>query len=626
MEESLHRKLQKRPLGPEATFRHLPPVETKPDRNKDGVGDGGEETVEDDDDGSSNVVEHILKELKGINKIQEEISDLRRYLTSVRGSVDQVSSCVDTVLSEIGELYSGASAAPLQAAGSQMANIRRGSLGRQNAVTSSPSGRSARGWPACRVGLPTDQQTDRGEYEQDAGAAQVDLCYMELHRRHDYQSTSSLSSCLSPEAAFGPEASDRWASVGVLNSASQEGGWSEEDECSSLQTGPGLWDRLAAEEMDSSTPGHSSHNSSEHLSLLFGRRYSSPSGWRHQRAERKEGKAAYHCPGDCPYWSSGAHTADPCSNEAGSGPSRSLSSSTVQLTDCDDGYLEPPCDEISSGDALDLGSTDSLDRDWTDGSVSRDEAGDALSRESSLMDLEGTKTPSSSCDVTTFSKAVLTFRSALKVALKRLEGSNPEDGGEEEAPQLAEGDLEGDARHTASNTPTEDCEASVLSEAPEKLSFSLQKSPQQPPHSPTQSPFGGLPGEQTGCSALVEASNSKAAAEIWTEGQTGSPLGPGLRPDEARLSPIRENQGLDEVSQARPTDAGHRERIANFQRILREKRQARHRLSRSVLGSQSSHGSQGSQGSQSQDEVVPGTFRLFMGRNHFTPNEAEKFL
>ncbi|XP_054630605.1 uncharacterized protein LOC129180299 [Dunckerocampus dactyliophorus] len=50
---------------------------------------------------SSAIIEHILKELRGINKIQEEISDLRDYLTSVKGSVEEVSSCVDAVLLEI---------------------------------------------------------------------------------------------------------------------------------------------------------------------------------------------------------------------------------------------------------------------------------------------------------------------------------------------------------------------------------------------------------------------------------------------------------------------------------------------------------------------------------------------
>lgn len=59
------------------------------------------EEDEDKEEESSAVIEHILKELRGINKIQEEISDLRDYLTSVRGSVEEVSSCVDAVLLEI---------------------------------------------------------------------------------------------------------------------------------------------------------------------------------------------------------------------------------------------------------------------------------------------------------------------------------------------------------------------------------------------------------------------------------------------------------------------------------------------------------------------------------------------
>uniref|UniRef100_A0A8C9VY27 Uncharacterized protein n=1 Tax=Scleropages formosus TaxID=113540 RepID=A0A8C9VY27_SCLFO len=55
---------------------------------------------------SSSVIKHILKELRGINRIQEEISDLREYLTSVSGSVDEMSCCVDAVLTEIEGLRS----------------------------------------------------------------------------------------------------------------------------------------------------------------------------------------------------------------------------------------------------------------------------------------------------------------------------------------------------------------------------------------------------------------------------------------------------------------------------------------------------------------------------------------
>ncbi|NWY05151.1 UN13C protein, partial [Nothoprocta ornata] len=52
-------------------------------------------------DRSADVVDYIVKELQGISRIQTEIAELRQHLTLIKGSVDEVSSCVDTVLSEI---------------------------------------------------------------------------------------------------------------------------------------------------------------------------------------------------------------------------------------------------------------------------------------------------------------------------------------------------------------------------------------------------------------------------------------------------------------------------------------------------------------------------------------------
>uniref|UniRef100_A0A4W6C7P0 Unc-13 homolog B n=1 Tax=Lates calcarifer TaxID=8187 RepID=A0A4W6C7P0_LATCA len=480
--------------------------------------------------GASNVVEHILKELKGINKIQEEISDLRLYLTSVRGSVDEVSCCVDAVLSEIGELYSGASAAPDSSSVSQTPRIRRGSLGRQNAITSLhcgdtspvlnhkdcrkdfgcvPSHRSSKPWHTGENTLSqSDQQTDQENQKQSSnihmlGTTKPDLCNLELHHGHDYQSISSLSSCHStncPEAGFlsGDMEYDRWPSADMQHSISGEGGWSEEDICScansreELDSCLGVWGRCATVDTQSSTPGHSSHTSSEHLSLLFGLHYNSPSSsssmvdWRPSRIQNEEENLDCNCATNCPYSrSSGYHTMNACANELDSEPSRSLSCSTVLLTDCDDGYPEPHslCDDCpSSGDTLDLGSAESLDREWTDPSISRDEPGESLSQESSEIDSEGTpKTPNVGFDVTTFSKAVLSFRSALKGALKKLEGSNPEgvkdDDGSEASPspvrqasepkeeqsstEYTEGDISLTENPAQYGTPREDSEASV---------------------------------------------------------------------------------------------------------------------------------------------------------------------
>ncbi|XP_035165349.1 protein unc-13 homolog B isoform X4 [Oxyura jamaicensis] len=61
-------------------------------------------------DRSADVVDYIVKELQGISRIQTEIAELRQHLTLIKGSVDEVSSCVDTVLSEIEGLQSGSTA------------------------------------------------------------------------------------------------------------------------------------------------------------------------------------------------------------------------------------------------------------------------------------------------------------------------------------------------------------------------------------------------------------------------------------------------------------------------------------------------------------------------------------
>lgn len=413
---------------------------------------------------------------------------------------------------------------------------------------------------------------------------------------------------------------DWWPSFGLHNSG--EGRWSEEDlrscvnSAEELVAGPGVWDQCTTEETESSTPGHSSHNSSEHLSLLFRHHYSCPSSsssvadWIPQRLQTGEENPECRCSANCAYSRSSAYhwmvsNMDPCPNEPNSDSSRSLNCSLMLLTDCNDGYHKPPCDDYpSSGGTLDLESTDSMDREWTDGSISRDEAGDSLSQESSLMDLDVCKNSRLGHDVTC-SQAALSFKSTLKGALKKLEGSNPEDciddGESEELPSSVR-----QASAQEVQNPEEDREALVFMETPENLTYSLQTSPHETAQSACTSTGNHsreLPQGKGVNSTEVEISKNNETPER----EVGGPMSPGTRPDEVVLSPIKENQILDEVYQGRHTSANHRERIANFQRILREKRQARHQLSRSAPGSQSSHGSQGSQGSQSQDEFIEGT-------------------
>lgn len=667
VEQTLHRTLQKCLQGPDhnsldelsmdAACRKADFNRSEENSNSDcqgGLGVLEEEKKmqeEGSDESSSNIVENILKELKGINKIQEEISDLRQYLTSVRGSVDEVSCCVDAVLSEIGELYSGPSAAPHTSPVSQTNRIRRGSLGRQNAITCFHEGDTSqllncegyrnnygcqspqmlsKPWQPDIVTLQSDQQTHQ---EQKLGCTIPDFCYLELRLDHDYQSTSSLSSCHSsscPGAGF--IASDReiyqWLPVDMQHRKSEEGCWSEEDNCSctnsaeALENCVGVWNKCATEETQSSTLHYNSPSST-----------SSMLDWKSPTLQSEHEHLECDCATNCPFSrSSGYYTMDACVKEQDSGPSRSPSCSTVLLTDCDDNCLEPHslCDDCpSSGDTLDLGSAESLDKEWMDHSLSRDEAGESSqgSRESLEMDSQGTpKTPNVGFDVT-FSKAVHSFRSALKGALKKLDGSNPEsvkDDSGSEAPSspLRQTGIPKDEQITTeytgckiglmdNHTPTEESKATVYvchDSTPGNLSLSLHVSPHKENHAPCI---------HTKCHSVE---SSKGKGDFSNDGNflnldfcpsrlCESPLGPMLSTDEMQLSPIKENHILEKGGEGKPIDASHRERIANFQRILKEKRQTRHRLSKSTQGSQGSHGSQGSQGYQSQDEFIPGMFK-----------------
>ncbi|XP_069482897.1 protein unc-13 homolog B-like isoform X2 [Ambystoma mexicanum] len=58
-------------------------------------------------DHSEDIVQYIIKELQGISRIQAEIAELRQHLSLIKGSVEEVSTCVDTVLSEIEGLQIG---------------------------------------------------------------------------------------------------------------------------------------------------------------------------------------------------------------------------------------------------------------------------------------------------------------------------------------------------------------------------------------------------------------------------------------------------------------------------------------------------------------------------------------
>uniref|UniRef100_A0AAZ3NU76 Protein unc-13 homolog B n=1 Tax=Oncorhynchus tshawytscha TaxID=74940 RepID=A0AAZ3NU76_ONCTS len=668
--------------GPTASLPITPSGESSSAECQDGIGvvedthrpSPSEEEEDEGEKCSSDIVEHILKELRGINKIQEEIADLRQYLTSVRGSVDEVSCCVDAVLNEIGELYYSGASAP----GPQTPQRLSGSPGCQNVVTAfhrratSPLLECLQGsWDKDPVKMmmvppqespktwrerlapcqpePADQENSDHSSEvpsSQPGPSQASLSYLDQGYAHDCPSTSSLSSghssnTLDRDARYRSVKArlwqSGWASAGMQHSVSGDGGWSEEngwseediyscqnsgEEVEDHSAGPGAWDRYTTGET-SSTPGQSSHSSSEHLSLLFGIHKNSPSSsssvvdWRHPRQQGSNGHLVCDCSANCPYSrSSGYHTLDAYADVGSCGPSRSMSCSTVLLTDCDDGYLElhSPYDRYtSSADTLHVGSVESLDREWTEQCVPRDDAGGWGSGDLPSPEPENTQLLNVGFDVKNIGKAVLTFRSALKGALRKLEDSSPEPGNDDSeseaapppvrtcSPEPPEGAITMPTDHVRSASPLEEySEASIYvdcSPAQENLPCSLQASPNERTHSPcTPTEYHSMEHleSQGEYQTDGELSNPELTPDHSPPGRAVkssadfniSPEGRGLSP--TGLSPIGEDHDgadQDEFSE-QDVVSPKKERLANLQRILKEKRQRR-KLSKTSQGSQS---------------------------------------
>ncbi|XP_048115347.1 LOW QUALITY PROTEIN: protein unc-13 homolog B [Alosa alosa] len=409
-------------------------------------------------EGSSTIVEHILKELQGINKIQEEISDLRQYLSSVKGSVDEVSCCVDAVLTEIEEMYTGNAYGPHMSPRTmgRHASPRRPVATLPRRHSSPPVNQytfpkdkeraieralqqkrevvaSYQGVAAATRQWPERASSPRSSGSPVSGGHTSRLPYLDRRYAADFQSTSSLSSCPSCRAAR-REDQYRSRSAGLPASASEygawsgEAGWSEEDACSchcSLEEGEtcrgsDTGDGYTGADT-SSTPGHSSRSSSEHLSLLFGRYYDSASSsssvvdWKAPRAQSLAGVEC-DCTPNCPYSrSSGYHTIDAYADDLGSGPSRSLSHSTVALTDYD---AHSTCERCLSAERLDADSAESTEREWPERVPCQDASEEDWGNTPEDPEIES---PNAEYDVKKLGHAMTTFRSALHGAMKELD-------------------------------------------------------------------------------------------------------------------------------------------------------------------------------------------------------------
>uniref|UniRef100_A0A8C1H9K0 Unc-13 homolog Ba (C. elegans) n=1 Tax=Cyprinus carpio carpio TaxID=630221 RepID=A0A8C1H9K0_CYPCA len=241
---------------------------------------------------SSDIVEHILKELRGINKIQEEISDLREYLSSVCGSVEEVSSCVDAVLMEIECMRSGSKSGvetwpgamggtesyshhthksnntvskgcykpyAVESSSScgdilseyQVVDGKHKEAPRQSAFTSVETSNHNEQNPFTQ-----EASNQRSDGSQGAGRRKLSFGYLERQDGQDCPSTSSLSSGQSSKSESDPERptsrhgkagseSKSWNPVALKHSRSGEMGWSEDDSCSrqaSFEEAESSWD------------------------------------------------------------------------------------------------------------------------------------------------------------------------------------------------------------------------------------------------------------------------------------------------------------------------------------------------------------------------------------------------
>uniref|UniRef100_A0A8C1TUP4 Unc-13 homolog Ba (C. elegans) n=1 Tax=Cyprinus carpio TaxID=7962 RepID=A0A8C1TUP4_CYPCA len=241
---------------------------------------------------SSDIVEHILKELRGINKIQEEISDLREYLSSVCGSVEEVSSCVDAVLMEIECMRSGSKSGvetwpgamggteshshhthksnntvsigcykpyAVESSSScgdilseyQVVEGKHKEAPRQSAFTSVETSNHNEQNPFTQ-----EASNQRSDGSQGAGRRKLSFGYLERQDGQDCPSTSSLSSGQSSKSESDPERptsrhgkagseSKTWNPVALKHSRSGEMGWSEDDSCSrqaSFEEAESSWD------------------------------------------------------------------------------------------------------------------------------------------------------------------------------------------------------------------------------------------------------------------------------------------------------------------------------------------------------------------------------------------------
>uniref|UniRef100_A0A8C1S821 Unc-13 homolog Ba (C. elegans) n=1 Tax=Cyprinus carpio TaxID=7962 RepID=A0A8C1S821_CYPCA len=521
----------------------------------DEVVEGNNEDFQEEE--SSAIVEHILKELRGINKIQEEISDLREYLSSVHGSVEEVSSCVDAVLMEIECMRSGNKSGvetwpgamggteghsyhthksdntisvgcyTVESSSScgdilseyQVVDGKHKEAPRQSAFTSVETSNHNEHHPFIQ-----EASYQRSDVSQGARRRKLSFSYLERQDGQDCPSTSSLSSGQSSKSETDQERptfghgkaggeSQTWNPVVLKHSGSGAIGWREDDSCSR---------QGSFEEAECCTGGVDSQDrsravstcmmgTSDQISIVSGKHYNSPvssrGDWKLYDAEmlpEEPGLGCNNCNADGKYHQSSVYQNHGSSCENCIVPFKSESTESV--------IVEPSRKLLYEGTSL----CNQNVLDWKPGSA--DDSNVAFK-------------------VKKFGRAVLDFKTALRGALMKMDGASAT------MPDIIQIEMETTRIETYySEQPQAIGTEKSLVEIPQCISTKAK------PESPEHSEHPNSPG--------LDSSTSNASdppTESSTEG--GS---------EAELS---------------QRDARRLKCLRSFQQILRDKRESRRQLS-----------------------------------------------
>ncbi|XP_016409461.1 protein unc-13 homolog B-like [Sinocyclocheilus rhinocerous] len=633
----------------------------------DEVVEGNNEDYQEEE--SSAIVEHILKELRGINKIQEEISDLREYLSSVRGSVEEVSSCVDAVLMEIECMRSGNKSGvetwpgtmggteshshhthksnntvsigcykpyAVESSSScgdilseyQVVYGKHKEAPRQSAFTSVETSNHNEHHPFTK-----EASNQRSDGSQGAGSRKLSFGGLERQDGQDCPSTSSLSPGQSSKSESDPERptsghgkagseSQTWNPVALKHSGSGEIGWSEDDSCSRQASFEEA--ECCTGEVNSWDPSRAVSTcmmgTSDQISVVSGKHYNSPvstsnrEDWKLYDAEmlpEEPGLGCHNCNADgkCPqssvYQNDIYHMLS--SSENCVVPFKSQSIESV--------IIEPSRNLLCEGTSL----CNQNVPDWKPDSA--DDSNVAF-------------------NVKKFGRAVLDFRTALRGALKKMDGTSdtlPGERVEVHTPIFPCEEQQGMVNVVNTETPKlemphmETTQIEInYSERPQAIStekgfveipqcISTKANPGSPPHQHNieDSEHPKSPGLDSSTSNASDATSGHPTDAHLPQCFSTDIIPDSFSPEELaveeeRRTLVGETQSPTESSTDGGSEAELSQREARrlkclrgFQQILREKRESRRQLS-IVTMSTFSEDDLNPDGSQHEDQNING--------------------